>query len=155
MRQSATGLIETEGLVAAIEAADCAAKAASVELIAFETIGGGFVTVRLSGDVASVQTAVSAAAEAAGRIGRVVSRHVIPAPHSGLQAAIDAGRSTGTATGVQSIDGIPTTEVLESLPVSQLRQLVRQIPGSRLKGREVSRANKDELIEELEKARKD
>ncbi|MEC7842378.1 MAG: BMC domain-containing protein, partial [Candidatus Latescibacterota bacterium] len=81
MAQSAIGLIETQGLVGVIEAADTAAKAADVQLLGIERIGGGLVSLRLCGDVASVQAAVQAAAEAVSRVSELVSAHVIPQPH--------------------------------------------------------------------------
>jgi microcompartment protein CcmL/EutN len=79
------GLIETWGLVAAVEAADAGAKAANVALKGYELARGGLVTVRFEGDVAAVRAAVSAASVAAGKVGRVVSTHVIARPHAQLQ----------------------------------------------------------------------
>jgi microcompartment protein CcmL/EutN len=80
----ALGLIETRGLVAAIEAADAMVKAANVELVGKEQVGGGLVTVIVRGDVGAVKAATDAGAAAAGRVGEVVSVHVIPRPHSDL-----------------------------------------------------------------------
>jgi microcompartment protein CcmL/EutN len=77
----ALGLIETRGLVAAIEAADAMVKAANVELIGSEKIGSGLVTVMVRGDVGAVKAATDAGAQAAKRVGEVVSVHVIPRPH--------------------------------------------------------------------------
>ncbi|NLT96020.1 MAG: BMC domain-containing protein [Clostridia bacterium] len=89
MKQYALGLIETVGLVSAIEAADSATKAANVKLIAYElTNGGGMVTVKITGDVAAVQAAVNAAKAAAERVGTVVSAHVIPRPHNEIETLI-------------------------------------------------------------------
>ncbi|MDI3538554.1 MAG: hypothetical protein PWP58_1241 [Bacillota bacterium] len=78
----ALGLIETQGLVGAIEAADAMVKAANVTLIGYEKIGSGLVTVMVRGDVGAVKAATDAGAAAAGRVGKVVSVHVIPRPHS-------------------------------------------------------------------------
>lgn len=78
----ALGLIETQGLVAAIEAADAMVKAANVTLIGYEKIGHGLVTVMVRGDVGAVKAATDAGAAAAGRVGKVVSVHVIPRPHT-------------------------------------------------------------------------
>jgi ethanolamine utilization protein EutM len=75
------GLIETRGLVGAIEAADAMVKAANVELIGSEKIGSGLVTVMVRGDVGAVKAATDAGAQAARRVGEVVSVHVIPRPH--------------------------------------------------------------------------
>jgi ethanolamine utilization protein EutM len=77
----ALGMIETHGLVAAIEAADAMVKAANVELIGSEKIGSGLVTVMVRGDVGAVKAATDAGAQAAKRVGEVVSVHVIPRPH--------------------------------------------------------------------------
>ncbi|MCP4726628.1 MAG: BMC domain-containing protein [bacterium] len=77
----ALGLVETRGLVGAIEAADAMVKAAKVTLIGKEKIGGGFVTVMVRGDVGAVKAATDAGASAAERVGELVSVHVIPRPH--------------------------------------------------------------------------
>ena len=81
----ALGMIETKGLVGSIEAADAMVKAANVKLIGKETIGGGYVTVMVRGDVGAVKAATDAGAAAAGRIGELVSVHVIPRPHGDLE----------------------------------------------------------------------
>ena len=78
----ALGLIETRGLVPAIEAADQAVKTAYVELISCEIISGGLVTVMIRGEVAAVKAAVDAGAAAAKRVGELLSVHVIPRPYS-------------------------------------------------------------------------
>jgi ethanolamine utilization protein EutM len=80
----ALGMIETRGLVAAIEAADAMVKAANVELVGKEQVGGGLVTVIVRGDVGAVKAATDAGAAAAGRVGEVVSVHVIARPHQDL-----------------------------------------------------------------------
>jgi microcompartment protein CcmL/EutN len=77
----ALGLIETKGLVAAIEAADAMVKAANVTLIGYEKIGAGLVTVMVRGDVGAVKAATDAGAAAAQKVGELVSVHVIPRPH--------------------------------------------------------------------------
>jgi microcompartment protein CcmL/EutN len=82
MAGEALGMIETRGLIGAIEAADAMVKAANVTLIGKEQIGGGFVTVLVRGDVGAVQAATSAGAEAAKSVGELVSEHVIPRPHA-------------------------------------------------------------------------
>jgi len=79
--KEALGMIETKGLVGAIEAADAAVKAADVTLIGKECIGSGLVTIMVSGDVGAVKAAVDAAAAAAKRVGELYSVHVIPRPH--------------------------------------------------------------------------
>jgi len=80
MSQEALGLVETRGLVGAIEAADAMAKAANVSLVGYEKIGSGLVTVMVRGDVGAVKAATDAGAAAAQKVGEVVSVHVIPRP---------------------------------------------------------------------------
>ncbi len=82
---NALGLIETKGLVAAIEAADAMVKAANVTLIGRELVGGGLVTVMVRGDVGAVKAATDAGAAAAQRVGELISVHVIPRPHSDVE----------------------------------------------------------------------
>lgn len=81
----ALGMIETRGLVASIEAADAMVKAANVILIGNEKIGSGLVTVMVRGDVGAVKAAVEAGSAAAGRLGEVITTHVIPRPHSDVE----------------------------------------------------------------------
>lgn len=81
MTGKALGLIETRGLVALLEAADIAAKTADVELLGYTISGGGLVTIWLSGQVAPVKAAVQAGLAGAGKIGEVISGHVIPRPN--------------------------------------------------------------------------
>ena len=86
----ALGMVETKGLVAAIEAADAMVKAANVTLIGKERIGSGLVTVMVRGDVGAVKSAVDAGAAAAERVGELVSVHVIPRPHSEVETILPA-----------------------------------------------------------------
>jgi ethanolamine utilization protein EutM len=81
----ALGKIETRGFVAAVEAADAMVKAAKVELTKYEKIGGAYVTVLVRGDVGAVKAAVEAGAQAAQKVGEVVSVHVIPRPDEALE----------------------------------------------------------------------
>jgi ethanolamine utilization protein EutM len=81
----ALGMIETLGLVASIEAADAMMKSANVTLLDKRTIGGGYVTVMVRGDVGAVRTALSAGRQAAERIGSVVSTRIIPGPHLDIE----------------------------------------------------------------------
>lgn len=81
----ALGMIETKGLVGAIEAADAMVKAANVELIGYEKIGSGLVTVMVRGDVGAVKAAVDAGAAASRMVGEVISIHVIARPHSDVE----------------------------------------------------------------------
>ncbi len=81
----ALGMIETRGLVAAVEAADAMVKAANVTLIGKVLVGGGLVTVMVRGDVGAVKAATDAGAAAAQRIGELISVHVIPRPHGDVE----------------------------------------------------------------------
>ena len=91
MPQNALGLIETKGLIGAIEAADAMVKAANVKLIGKEKVGGGYVTVFVRGDVGAVKAATDAGAAAAERVGELVSVHVIPRPHTDLDVILPVG----------------------------------------------------------------
>ena len=90
MVQQALGLIETRGLVAAIEAADAMLKAANVELVGTEKIGSGLVSVMVRGDVGAVKAAVEAGATAAGNLGEIIATHVIPRPHTDVEKILPA-----------------------------------------------------------------
>lgn len=85
MTQEALGMVETRGLVAAIEAADAMVKAADVTLIGTEKIGSGLVSVHVRGDVGAVKAAVEAGGAAAAKLGEVVATHVIPRPHADVE----------------------------------------------------------------------
>lgn len=84
MSGQALGMIETKGLVAQFEATDAMLKAANVELVGWEKIGSGHVTVFIRGEVAAVKASVEAGATAASSIGEVIAVHVIPRPHGDL-----------------------------------------------------------------------
>ena len=85
MEKQALGLVETKGLVGAIEAADAMVKAANVTLVGKEQIGAGLVTVMVRGDVGAVKASAEAGAAAAKRVGELVSVHVIPRPHEDVE----------------------------------------------------------------------
>ena len=85
MAQEALGMVETRGLVAAIEAADAMVKAANVVLIGSEKIGSGLVSVMVRGDVGAVKAAVEAGTAAATALGEVIATHVIPRPHADVE----------------------------------------------------------------------
>ena len=76
----AIGLIETQGFVAVMEAIDTACKAANVEVIGKEKLGGGYITVMIKGDVAAVKAAIEAGKEKVGSLGKLIAAHVIPRP---------------------------------------------------------------------------
>lgn len=89
----ALGMIETKGFVGMVEAADAAVKAAKVELVGYEKIGGGYVTMIVRGDVAAVKAAIEAGARGAERVGELVSTHVIPRPHNNIDLVLPLGRA--------------------------------------------------------------
>ncbi len=88
----ALGMIETKGFVGMVEASDAMVKAARVELVGYEKIGGGFVTAVIRGDVAAVKAATEAGARQAQRVGELVSVHVIPRPHENIDEVLPLGR---------------------------------------------------------------
>lgn len=88
MKQEALGMVETRGLVAAIEAADAMVKAADVTLIGTEKIGSGLITVMVQGDVGAVKAATEVGSDAAGRLGELVAVHVIPRPHGDIASIL-------------------------------------------------------------------
>jgi microcompartment protein CcmL/EutN len=88
MSYEALGLIETKGLVAAIQAADAMVKAADVRLVQYEKVGGGLITVAIRGDVGAVKAATEAGGQAAAQVGEVKSIHVIPRPHDDVDTAL-------------------------------------------------------------------
>jgi len=92
----ALGMIETKGFVAMVEASDAMVKAAKVELVHYEKIGGGYVTAIVRGDVAAVKAATDAGSRAADRVGELVSVHVIPRPHENIDLALPLGRAPKT-----------------------------------------------------------
>lgn len=88
----ALGMIETKGFAAMVEASDAMVKAAKVELVGYEKIGGGYVTAIVRGDVAAVKAALEAGARGAEKVGEVVSVHVIPRPHENVDRTLPLGR---------------------------------------------------------------
>lgn len=93
MQQEALGMVETKGLVAAIEAADTMVKSANVTLIGYEKIGSGLITVIVRGDVGAVKAATDAGAAAAASVGDVKSIHVIPRPHTDVEKFLPTGNN--------------------------------------------------------------
>lgn len=164
----ALGMVETRGLVGAIEAADAGTKAADVRLLGRELADAALVTVYFAGDVAAVKAAVDAGAAAARRVGELVSVHVIPRPHPDTGLAVQPEgaasgpprpgaasrpasrrgarpRSAPSAAGADPAT-LPPREELASMRVVELRRLARALPGFPLQGRAVSRAGRDELL---------
>ena len=92
MNTNSLGMIETKGLVGAIEAADAMVKSANVQLVGKEQVGGGLVTVMVRGDVGAVKAATDAGAAAAEKVGELVSVHVIARPHTEVDNILPHGR---------------------------------------------------------------
>jgi microcompartment protein CcmL/EutN len=200
MLDYALGLIETRGLIGAIEAADAATKAADVTLVGKERADAGLMTIKLRGDVAAVRAAVDAGAAAAQRVGELVSAHVIPRPDDEVEILIypppwqtkekSPGREPDpverpgrkarpspvrdsvpdTSEANIELDEEPTESTQEAPPettrvmsddeethlrqlrdmtVHELRRYARSIKGLPIAGRQISRANRDELINYL------
>ena len=194
----ALGLVETKGLIGAIEAADAMLKAANVKLISKEKSTAALVTVKIVGDVAAVKSAVDAGAAAAQRVGQLVSTHVIPRPAAEIQPLIEntqmvvvlsdtphpkkvvekpkeenlftqeeavVEKEVEIAKPVQDDEtdesaeeeqhdtefelpaDIPPQEELEKYNVHQLRRLARHFENFPIKGREISKANRQELLD--------
>jgi len=165
MDRDALGLIETAGLVAAIEACDAAAKAAEVTIESAEVTDGTLVTIKFEGELGAVQAAAEAGAQAASRVGELVSVHVIPRPDDGLDMILPPGAFISKYRPVAPTDAPTpkkpadperffeiTDERLAEMTVVELRQFARKLPKLGLKGREISHASKTRLIEEIKKA---
>ncbi len=140
----ALGLIETRGLVGALEAADAGLKAALVRLLGTERADAGLVTVKFLGDTAAVKAAVDAGAAAAERVGHLVSVHVIPRPHDELSLVTADDEAAGSEPPM--IGGRFDMAALQRAKVVDLRATARRVPGFPIKGRDVARAGREELL---------
>lgn len=175
MPQEALGLIETYGLVPAIEAADAAVKAAPVKLAAYSVVTGGLIAVHLRGEVAAVKAAVDAGAAAAARVGEVVSIHVIarldpevepfippPVEPKPRRTAANQTRNAGSSaaetvsgdgrpgSGNAAGDALPADiAAYEALPVRELRRAARAMTGLGLSSKEITFSNKEQLLEAI------
>ena len=98
MDTNSLGMIETKGLVGAIEAADAMVKSANVQLIGKEQVGGGLVTVMVRGDVGAVKAATDAGAAAAEKVGELISVHVIARPHVEVDNILPKGKPLAGGT---------------------------------------------------------
>jgi hypothetical protein len=218
MKQQALGMIETRGLVPAVEAADAGVKAANVQLVGYEIVKGGLVMVAFVGEVAAVQASVSAGTAAAEKVGQVISTHVIPRPEADIRMVFQ-GKSAiptddhppdpgpeGSGPGDDPVDPLPDSddsgtaepvqeeshpvksetekssdtedvssaeveehqedhqedreedqaedaERLDGMTVGALRRLARSVSGLAMHGREISRANKGQLIQAIYQAK--
>lgn len=166
--QQALGMIETKGLNASIAAADTMLKTANVALIGKIQIGAGMVTVMVRGNVAAVKVAVDAGANVAEQVGELISAHVIPRPDDELEKIFPKNsekseietenemkdkKATSRPEVIDEIDKKIDEEKLQTYTVNQLRKIARNIEKMAIKGREISRANKGQLIREILKAK--
>lgn len=138
-RHRALGLVETEGLVAGIEAADAMVKAAPVELVGKEVTVAKLVTIKVVGETGAVHASVAAGVAAAERVGTVFSSHVIPRPHADVEKMTYAFAEEVAEAPAESGD-------LDALTVAELRRMARIKPEIGVSGREISRASKRDLI---------
>ena len=121
MRTGALGMIETRGLLGAIEAADTALKSASVSLIGSRKVGGGLVTILITGDVAAVRTAVDAACASLGRLNAEFSAHVIPRLDPEVWAIVEAhGNRSGSRPVKSLILGACRQEAIAESPLMEV-----------------------------------
>jgi len=154
MEERALGVIETMGLVPAIEAADSGLKSAEVTLDGLEMAGAGLVSVLLRGDVSSVKAAVEAGSSAAGRLGRVISTTVIARTAEGLGSLLpgESGggpRAERTESGVAASgerSGTRSAEQLNAMSVVELRAYARTIDDYPMTREEIRSARKADLI---------
>ncbi len=156
--RQALGMVETKGRVGASEAADAMTKAAYVDLIGQETIGGGYTTVFVRGDVGAVKAALDAGQAAAEKVGELVSVHLIPRPHGDLEPLLPAMAAPPRVAPPWGGEGAETappqvlprrpdgTVDLEALSVPELRRHARSLPNFPLKGREISMADRETLL---------
>ena len=153
MEATALGMIETIGLVSALEAADAGLKAAQVRLLGRDYVRGGLVMVRFSGDVAAVQAAVDAGAAAARRVGAVFSAHVIPRAMPEVVRMLVSDHEDGRREAALAApeDQAPGMDTLSGWKVLALRQYARRLPGFPLRPSEIRYANKALLLESMKR----
>jgi microcompartment protein CcmL/EutN len=143
---SALGLVETKGLIAGIEACDAMLKAANVRLVGMEQTVPALITIKVVGETAAVRASVDAGAAAAERVGTVVSRHIIPRPADDV-VRVFVERAAPRPSAPPIPGGAPGGgDDLDERTVKELREMAREIEGFPLRGREISRATKDELV---------
>ena len=148
----ALGMVETRGRVGASEAADAMTKAAYVDLIGQETIGAGYTTVFVRGDVGAVKAALDAGQAAAEKVGELVSVHLIPRPHGDLEPLLPVMGAPPEVLSGGMVDPQPVprkadgTADLERMSVPELRRYARTLPDFPMKGREISMADREALL---------
>lgn len=141
--EKALGLIETRGLVGAVEAADAMVKAAKVRLHPYEFSTGALVTVKVTGEVGAVRAAVDAGSEAAKRVGHLISTHIIPRPHDDTEEMVFPSEPSPGDENYTDFAG---------MTVKELRSYARSMKDIALSGREISAANKETLLKAMNEA---
>ncbi len=159
MGEKSLGIIETLGLVPAIEAADTALKTADVTLESMEMAGAGLVAIMMRGDVSSVKASVDAGKDAAERLGQVVSTTVIARPAEGLEQLSGAEHENCNDSVKQDACPVETTEEvniefskaeqLQEMSVVVLRNIARELDGFTMPRKEIRSARKSNLIESI------
>ena len=156
------GLIETVGLVGAIEACDAAAKTADVIISAAEITDAALVSLKIWGELGAVQAAVQAGSQAAARVGQLLSAHVIPNPDEELDVIMgnhfkpemNTFRTISNPPQSSNLKGMTMAQSadIEKMSVTMLRSYARTIPNLAIRGREISKADKETLLNEIRKA---
>jgi len=170
---AALGLIETKGLVASVEAVDAMLKSADVVLTGKVQVGGGLITIMVRGDVSSVKEAVDAGAAAAARVGELISVHVIPRPHDEIEKILctitklepsqeeklEANQKENQVRVCKNLKDMNSLfqekgldEVVKELntwTVMELRKFARVLKDLSISGKQVSKANKKKLLDEI------
>jgi len=141
MHERALGLVETRGLVAAIEAADAMVKAAPVVCLGKEVTDASLVTIKVIGEVSAVRAAVDAGAAAASKVGQLVSSHVIPRPHDDAEAVIYQTTERSRLRGERS---------LPQFTLSELRELAAQTKDFPLSKAKIAQTSKSTLLKLLQ-----
>ena len=153
MAEHALGLVETQGLVAALEAADAMLKTSEVVCVGKEITDAALVTIKIAGEVAAVRTAVEAGRAAAERVGKVVSTHVIPRPHDEVEAVVysseERSKLAGPGRPEKQNDVGVSAIILENLSLAELRDLASGVHDFPLSPSQISRASKASLLEHL------
>ena len=145
MQERALGLVETRGLVAAIEAADAMVKAAQVVFLGKEITDASLVTIKVVGEVGAVKAAVAAGAAAASKVGQLVSTHVIPRPHEEAEKIIyDASEKARLEGKVE----------LSALPLVELRERAAATPDFPLSKTKIMQSSKSTLLKLLQEKSK-
>ncbi len=154
---SALGMVETVGLVAAVEAVDAMLKAADVTLVRQQRVVPGLITHVVVGETAAVRAAVDAGAAAAARVGKVAGSHVIPRPADDVWrrlfgASIGEDAPAAAPASAPATSPSPAGDDYEAMTVRALRALARDRDGVALRGRALAAASKDDLVAALRRA---